>query len=135
MRKEPEIKASVLKFLIFIVIGIFITGHCIHLLTQYYITDEITFYIGDMQIYNREALVSTITFFTAGILFIIYGILEFHRLTQASRYLRMIAIVLLTIIIGLTGYFAIEYYNFVKEDLRYALLEPTIYSTSLFLNS
>lgn len=119
MKKELQPNASVPKFLVFILVGILITGNSLHTFIQYYLTGTITFYIANMEIHSAEAFVSTTSFLIAGILFLIYGILEFHRLTHASKYLRMIAIVLLTIIIGLTLYFAIEYYLFIKEDLKY----------------
>ena len=120
MIKEPEVKTSVSKFLIFIIVGILITGYSLHIIIQYHITDTITFYIGDMAVHSVGAVISTTSFLIVGILFLIHGIHEFHELTHASKYIKMVPIILLTIIIGLTLYFAIEYYKFIAEDLKYA---------------
>lgn len=109
MKKNIEEKTSIFSFLLFLIVGLIITGICLDIFIQFYLTNKIAFTFNQMIITGMEAFLSTFTFFIAGLLFIVYGILEFNKLRRSNNILRIIAIVLLIMILGLVIYFSVEY--------------------------
>ena len=116
MKKTEQTNGSLMLYIIFLVTGIIITGICLDKFIILYYTDEISLTLNDMMIVGGEAFFSTFTFFIAGLLFIIYGILSYNKLLKSKTTLRIIATLLLIIIIILSLYYAYEYYVVIENE-------------------
>lgn len=113
---QTEPKSSLLLYVVFLVSGILVTGLCLDKFIVLYYTNEISFTLNGMLIEGGEAFFSSFTFFIAGLLFIVYGILEYNKLLKSRTILRVIATILLILIIGLTLYYSYQYYITIKSE-------------------
>ena len=109
-------KSSLVLYIVFLLTGIVITGVCLDKFIILYYTNKISITLYNMTIYGGEAFFSTFTFFIAGLLFIIYGILSYNKLLQSKTTLRVIATGLLIIIVLLCCYYAYQYYLTIEND-------------------
>ena len=117
MKKENKEKTSLFSFLLFLGVGLIICALCIDILVQYYMSGSIMFTFNQMIITGIEAFISTFTFFIAGLLFIVYGTLEFNKLRRSNTILRLTATVLLIVVLGLVIYFSVQYSIQIKSEI------------------
>lgn len=115
VKNKTQPKGSLLLYIIFLIAGILISGLCLDKFIVFYYTDTISLTLNNMVISGAEAFFSTFTFFIAGLLFIIYGILSYNKLLKSKTLLRTIATILLIIIVLLCLYYGYEYYSIIEN--------------------